>query len=216
MDSDTPDFRRFIDICRKYEAVSLVDVAHDLGCLGPGGLGRLELQNAVGGPDLLIGSFSKTFSSNGGFVAMKDAATKEYLRMYSCPQTFSNALSPVQVAIARAALGIVKSAEGARRREQLYDNSRFLRSRLTENGFTCLGEPSAIVPVFLGQDEPARALWRTLSNNGIASNLVEFPGVATNRARIRMQVQSAHTKEDADYFVKGLVAARVSIERGAS
>jgi 7-keto-8-aminopelargonate synthetase-like enzyme len=216
MDSDTPDLRGFLDICRKHEAVSLVDVAHDLGCLGPNGLGQLELQGAAGGPDLLIGSFSKTFASNGGFVAMKEPAIKEYLKMYSCPQTFSNALSPVQVAIVRAALAITKSREGAVRREQLYENSVYLRAQLTRDGFTCLGEPSAIVPVFLGQDGPARALWETLSNNGVASNLVEFPGVATNRARIRMQVQSSHTKEDADYFVKELAAARDHIERGAS
>ena len=211
MDSDTPDLQRFLDICHKYEAVSLVDVAHDLGCLGSSGRGHLELQNAVGSPDLLIGSFSKTFSSNGGFVAMKDAAVKEYLKMYPGPQTFSNALSPIQVAIARAALRIVKSWEGARRREQLYHNSQYLRSRLAQNGFTCLGEPSAIVPVFLGRDGPARMLWQTLSNNGTASNLVEFPGVATNRARIRLQVQSSHTEGDADFFVTELAAARDSI-----
>jgi len=214
MDSDTPDLRRFLDICRKYDAVSLVDVAHDLGCLGPRGLGHLEVQNAVSCPDLLIGSFSKTFASNGGFVAMKDAATKEYLKMYSCPQTFSNALSPIQVAIVRAALRIVTSGEGARRREQLYGNSEYLRSLLTGNGFICLGGPSAIVPVLLGQDGPARVLWQTLSSNGIASNLVEFPGVAVNRARIRLQVQSSHTREDADFFVKKLAAARDSIIKG--
>ena len=167
------------------------------------------------GPDLLIGSFSKTFASNGGFVAMKEPAITEYLKMYSSPQTFSNALSPVQVAVVRAALAITKSGEGAVRREQLYENSIYLRAQLARNGFTCLGEPSAIVPVFLGQDGPARALWETLSNNGVASNLVEFPGVATNRARIRMQVQSAHTRADADYFVKELATARDYIERGA-
>jgi len=215
MDSDTPDLRGFLGICRKYEAASLVDVAHDLGCLGPNGLGQLELQGAAGGPDLLIGSFSKTFASNGGFVAMKEPAITEYLKMYSSPQTFSNALSPVQVAVVRAALAITKSGEGAVRREQLYENSIYLRAQLARNGFTCLGEPSAIVPVFLGQDGPARALWETLSNNGVASNLVEFPGVATNRARIRMQVQSAHTRADADYFVKELATARDYIERGA-
>jgi 7-keto-8-aminopelargonate synthetase-like enzyme len=211
MDSDMPDFQRFLDICRRYEAVSLVDVAHDLGCLGPSGLGQLKVQNVVGCPDLLIGSFSKTFASNGGFVAMKDAATKEYLKMYSCPQTFSNALSPIQVAIVRAALRIVASAEGDRRRQRLYDNTRYLRSLLIRNGFVCLGEPSAIVPVLLGEDGRARLLWQTLSNNGIASNLVEFPGVAINGARIRMQVQSGHNNENADYFVKELTAARASV-----
>ena len=208
MDSDTPEFRSFLNVCRRHGAVSLVDVAHDLGCMGPTGRGQLETQNAVGQPDILMGSFSKTFASNGGFVATNDEAVKEYLKMYSCPQTFSNALSPIQVAIVRAALAIVRSAEGAARRRQLIDNSTYLRAELARNGFSCLGEPSAIVPVFLGEDEPARALWRTLSSRGVSSNFVEFPGVANNRARIRMQVQSAHTRAHADSFVAELVAAR--------
>jgi len=88
MDSDTPDFHRFLDICRSYGAVSLVDVAHDLGCLGFNGRGQLEIQNAIGGPDILIGSFSKTFASNGGFIATKAAATKEYLKNVLLPPDF--------------------------------------------------------------------------------------------------------------------------------
>src|SRR5262249_59532412 len=111
-------------------------------------------------------SFSKTFASNGGFIATKAAATKEYLKMYSCPQTFSNALSPIQAAIVRAALHIVRSAEGRERRERLYNNSRYLRSQLVQNGFTCLGEPSAIVPVFLCAEASGRALCCVCLNRG--------------------------------------------------
>jgi len=212
MDSDTPDFAGFLEVCREYGAVSLVDVAHDLGCLGPTGRGQLEVQHLVGTPDLLIGSFSKTFASNGGFIATNDAGVKEYLKMYSSPQTFSNALSPIQVAIASTALDIVKSAEGLQRRQKLLSNSSYLRNKLTGSGFTCLGEPTAIVPVFLGEDEPARQLWRLLSNRGVASNFVEFPGVANNRARIRMQVQSDHSDEHADRFVQELIASRASLD----
>jgi 7-keto-8-aminopelargonate synthetase-like enzyme len=212
MDSDTPDFSAFLETCREYGAVSLVDVAHDLGCLGLTGKGRLEAQGQLSAPDLLIGSFSKTFATNGGFIATSDAGVKEYLKMYSSPQTFSNALSPIQVAVAGAALKLVKSEEGARRREKLISNSCYLRRNLTAHGFTCLGEPTAIVPVFLGKDEMARNLWREISNQGVASNFVEFPAVATNRARIRLQVQSDHSNEHADYFVAKLVAARSSVE----
>jgi 7-keto-8-aminopelargonate synthetase-like enzyme len=211
MDSDTPDFTAFLDICSEYGAVSLVDVAHDLGCLGPTGRGQLEVQHQIGRPDLLIGSFSKTFASNGGFIATNNAGVKEYLKMYSSPQTFSNALSPIQVAIVSAALEIVKSPEGAQRRERLFANSSYLRCKLAAGGFDCLGEPTAIVPVFLGDDELARQLWRTLSNNGLASNFVEFPGVTNNRARIRMQVQSDHLNENADQFVRELTASRASL-----
>ncbi len=211
MDSDTPRFREYLDICREYQAVSLVDVAHDLGCLGEDGLGQLSAQGVLDEPDLLIGSFSKTFASNGGFIASKSVALKEYVKMYSSPQVFSNALSPVQVSVTRAALRFVQSPDGRVGRERLVANSIHLRDRLTDAGFECLGEPSAIVPVFLGADAPARTLWRVLSEQGVASNLIEFPGVATNRARIRLQVQSAHTKAQADDFVRELCLARASV-----
>ena len=216
MDSDTPDFARFLEVRREYGAVSLVDVAHDLGCLGSTGRGQLEVQHLLGAPDLLIGSFSKTFASNGGFIATNDAGVKEYLKMYSSPQTFSNALSPIQVAVASAALDIVKSAEGLQRRNNLLSNSVYLRKKLAESGFTCLGEPTAIVPVFLGDEEPARQLWRVLSNRGVASNFVEFPGVAKNRARIRMQIQSAHSNEHADHFVREPVTAKANLSGNES
>jgi glycine C-acetyltransferase len=212
MDSDTPDLRRFAEICDAYRAVSLVDVAHDLGCLAENGGGQLENQRIEGVPDLLIGSFSKTFASNGGFITTKDFKVKEYLKMYSCPQTFSNALSPVAAAVVFAALQIVRSAEGTERRRRLLQNSVFLREKLTAVGFECLGEASAIVPVFLGSDQPGRMLWKALSDLGVASNFVEYPGVATNRSRLRLQLQCAHTESQAEHFVHKLAQAR---SRGA-
>jgi glycine C-acetyltransferase len=99
MNSDTPDLRAMQELCREYEATLVVDVAHDLGCLGEGGRGHIGLQRMLGEVDIVMGSFSKTFASNGGFVACRSRAVKEYLRFYSPPATFSNALSPVQAAV---------------------------------------------------------------------------------------------------------------------
>ena len=93
MDSDTPDIAALQNLCHEYNATLLVDVAHDLGSLGEEGRGHIGIQKMLGKVDLVMGSFSKTFASNGGFIACRNRAVKEYLRFYSPPATFSNALS---------------------------------------------------------------------------------------------------------------------------
>ena len=88
------------DLCREFGARLMVDVAHDLGCIGKDGRGHIGLQNMLGKVDIVMGSFSKTFASNGGFVALQlGARCREYLRYFGSAGTFSNALSPVQSAI---------------------------------------------------------------------------------------------------------------------
>ena len=108
MDSDTPDLAALQKLCHEFNATLVVDVAHDLGSFGEDGRGHIGIQNMLGKVDLVMGSFSKTFASNGGFVACKSRAVKEYLRFYSAPATFSNALSPVQAATILKAFEIVE------------------------------------------------------------------------------------------------------------
>ena len=114
MDSDTPDIAALQDLCHEYDATLLVDVAHDLGSLGEDGRGHIGIQKMLGKVDLVMGSFSKTFASNGGFVACRNRAVKEYLRFYSPPATFSNALSQAQAAVVLKAFEIVESGRRPR------------------------------------------------------------------------------------------------------
>src|SRR5579864_7069351 len=127
MDSDTPDLLALQDLCHEFDATLVVDVAHDLGNLGDDGRGHIGIQGMLGKIDLIMGSFSKTFASNGGFVACKSRAVKEYLRFYSAPATFSNALSPVQAATILKAFDIVESFEGRVLRLELMANILSLR-----------------------------------------------------------------------------------------
>ncbi len=126
MDSDTPDIIAMQELCNEYGARLVVDVAHDFGALGDG-TGHIGLQNMLGKVDLVMGSFSKTFASNGGFVACRSRALKEYLRFYSPSATFSNALSPMQAAVVTKALDIIQSEEGRQLRQSLMDNVHLLR-----------------------------------------------------------------------------------------
>jgi 7-keto-8-aminopelargonate synthetase-like enzyme len=198
MDSDTPDICALQEICHEYGATLLVDIAHDFGALGPGGTGSIGMQAMLGKVDLVMGSFSKTFASNGGFVATQAPAVHQYLKFYGSPQTFSNALSPVQAAIVRAALQIVRSDEGEQRRQQLKIAVAALRAGLSSYGIEHLGTPSAIVPVLLGGAERARMASKLVAEQGILVNLVEFPAVAVDASRFRFQVMAAHTVEHAN------------------
>jgi 7-keto-8-aminopelargonate synthetase-like enzyme len=193
MDSDTPDIAAFQELAHEYGAVLMVDVAHDLGSLGEDGTGHIGMQNMLGKVDIVMGSFSKTFASNGGFVAVRSRQVKEYLRFYSPPLTFSNALSPVQAATVLKAFEIVGSAEGRQLRQSLMTNVLSLRDQIRAKGMEVYGDPSAIVCVKMGGENLARLVGRRLPELGMVANLVEFPAVAKGQARFRLQVMANHT-----------------------
>jgi 7-keto-8-aminopelargonate synthetase-like enzyme len=213
MDSDTPSLLELQALCHEYKATLVVDVAHDLGCLGKDGRGHIGMQDMLGKIDVVMGSFSKTFASNGGFVASKSRAVKEYLRFYSAPATFSNALSPVQAATILKAFDLVDSLEGRVLRLELLANVMSLRRELTEAGLEYYGDPSAIVCVKMGSEGLARLVSRRLPVLGLVANLVEFPAVPKGAARIRMQVMANHTEENIGDAVQVLKTARLHAEQ---
>src|SRR5580704_8772796 len=212
MDSDTPKLLELQTLCREYNATLVVDVAHDLGCLGKEGRGHIGLQDMLGKIDVVMGSFSKTFASNGGFVASKTRAVKEYLRFYSAPATFSNALSPVQAATILKAFDIVDSFEGRVQRLALMANVLSLRHQLREAGLDYYGDPSAIVCVKMGTEGVARLVSKRLPELGLIANLVEFPAVPKGAARIRMQVMANHSEKNIADAVEMLKTAKAEAE----
>lgn len=212
MDSDTPDLAGLQELCHEFNATLVVDVAHDLGSLGENGRGHIGMQNMLGKVDIVMGSFSKTFASNGGFVACKSRAVKEYLRFYSAPATFSNALSPVQAATVLKAFEIVESDEGRAQREALMTNILSLRQHLRDAGLGYYGDPSAIVCVKMGSEGLARLVSRRLPDLGLVANLVEFPAVPKGQARIRMQVMANHSEHNIIKAVEILKQARQEAE----
>ena len=207
MDSDTPDIRALQELAHEYGATLMVDVAHDLGCLGPDGRGHIGAQGMTGKVDIVMGSFSKTFASNGGFVASKSRAVKEYLGFYCPPCTFSNALSPVQAATVLKAFEIVDSAEGRDLRHALLRNVLSLRAELQDADLEVYGDPSAIVCVKMGSEGLARLAGRHLPGLGLIANLVEFPAVPKGQARFRLQVMAKHTPQNITAAVQRLRTA---------
>ena len=215
MDSDSPNLRATQELCREYQATLLVDVAHDFGSLGPGGTGHIGREDMLGEVDLVMGAFSKTFASNGGFVATRHPGARAYLEAYGGPHTFSNAMSPIQIATVREALRIVRSPEGDQRRASLMTAVHTLRDALAGHGLKCIGDPSAVVPVLIGQTALARVAAGEVLRRGLFVNLVEFPAVGVRAARFRMQAMSDHTpeqaREAADVLAEAVAEARTQI-----
>jgi glycine C-acetyltransferase len=212
LDSDTPDLEALQATCQELQATLLVDVAHDLGALGPGGSGQIGAQGLLGKVDLVMGSFSKTFVSNGGFLASNSRSAIDYVRAYGNAATFSNALSPIQAAIVSQALAIVRSDEGDALRDDLMRAVHALRESFEAAAIQCPGIPSAIVIVPVGDEAVGRVTARLLTERGVLLNFFEFPAVSIGASRFRMQAMAAHT-EDQMREVAPVVAAAIADAR---
>ena len=203
-----PDLIGLIELCAAYRATLLVDAAHDFGAVGQRGLGVAELQGLIGRIDVVVGSFAKTFGSNGGFVASRNTAFQLALRLSGSGQAQSSALSPLQAAVILAAFDLVFSPEGTRRRARLMANSLRLRNRLVVEGFHVLGQPGPLVSVMLQGVLFARAMTAEAARRGVLVNLLEAPHVPLHTPRWRLQLMSEHTIADIDRLAEVAVNAR--------
>ena len=207
-ESDAPDLPAFQDACREHGATLLVDVAHDLGAMGPGGGGLISAQGLFGKVDLVMGSFAKTFASNGGFLASHSPAAKQFAKYYGNPHMFSNALSPVQAAVASEAIRIARSEEGDRLRADLAQRIEALRAGFAAEGIACPGIPSPIVLAPFGNDRLASLTSRRIAEGGVFVNLIEYPAVPVDHARLSLQVMASHDMGQIGQAVQRIVEAR--------
>jgi glycine C-acetyltransferase len=218
MDSDTPDLAALQALCHEFDATLLVDVAHDLGAMGPDGGGCIAEQGMLGKIDLVMGAFSKSFASNGGFVATAARSVKRQLQLFAGPHMFSNALSPIQAAVIHECIQIIRSDEGQGLRADLMRNVEGLRDLLAKEQLTCLGIASPIVPVLIGSEKVSRLAGKLLFDQSIFVNQVEFPGVPVGASRLRLQLMSNHNMQQirraAPLISQTLGKARTALDAG--
>lgn len=195
MDSDAPDLVRLIKTCNEHGAYLIVDVAHDLGATGQGGLGALADSDVRAGVDCIIGSFSKSFASIGGFVGTRSLGTELYVRGFSGTYTFSNFLMPPQIAAVREALRIVRSSDGEHLRNQTMENAIILREALARRGIEVYGTPSPMVITRTGDERKARLVYAECLRRGLILNCIEYPACRRGEARLRLQVSPRHTPQ---------------------
>lgn len=213
MDSDHPDFGALVALCKAEDVQIMVDVAHDLGALGPGGRGVLAESGVLEDIDIVMGSFSKTFACLGGFVATKSRPASYYVRGFSGTHTFSNFLMPAQIAAVRQALQIVQSEEGELLRADVAGKAELLRNRLAGT-FQVLGRVSPIVLPRIGPEALARLVQRECLRRGVIFNSIEFPACRRGEARFRLQVSPRHPSSDIEEAADVILASTndVSVE----
>ena len=192
------DLPRLNQIAKKYNARILIDDAHSIGVIGKGGRGTASefgLENEI---DMIMGTFSKTFASLGGFVA-GEAKVIDYIKHHSAALIFSASPTPASVAAAIAALEIL--IEEPERVQQLVRNAEKIRTELTAAGFNVLEGRTGIVPVIVGDDLLAFQMWRMLYDAGVFVNVFIAPGVPQGRQMMRTSYMATHKDEHLDFII---------------
>lgn len=209
MEGDIAPLPQLIEIAKKHGARLFVDEAHSLGVIGPTGAGAVDHFGVQADVDLVMGTFSKSFASIGGFVAA-EAEVIHYLKHHARSLMFSAAMPPYAVATVHAALGIIKSEP--ERRVQLLKNAEYLRNGLRSLGYDTGVSETPIIPVLIGEYQKTFAFWKSLFDNGVFSNCVVAPAVPPNAGRIRTSLIATHTTAQLDRVID--VFAKVGKEHG--
>jgi glycine C-acetyltransferase len=185
-----------IELCRRYQAVLVVDDSHGTGVLGKHGRGTAEHFGMLGEVDIITSTLGKALGgAAGGFVAAS-AAVCDYLTQRARPQLFSNALPPT---VAASALASVEYLEAHPERVTiLQENARYFREQLLGLGFHPLPGETPIIPVILGETAAAIRMSDLLLKEGVFVTGFGYPVVPQGQARVRCQISAAHTRGDLD------------------
>jgi 8-amino-7-oxononanoate synthase len=207
MEGDIADLRGTIRLAKPYGARVYVDEAHGIGVLGPTGAGAAEHLGVLDDVDIVMGTFSKSLASVGGFVAAERSVI-DYLKHTARPFVFSASLPAASVAAVGAALQIMRKEP--QRRQHLLRIAQLLRDELRARGFAVLPGETAIVPVVIQEELDLCRLCKALLEEGIYINPVLRPAAAQNLLRI--SCTAAHTESHVDRLVTTL--ERVSNDLG--
>ena len=200
MDGSYANLPEIVKLAEKYNALIMVDDCHATGFVGSSGKGTAEHFGLEGKIDFLTGTLGKALGgASGGFICAKNNVV-ELLKQKSRPYLFSNALSPSIVKASLKALDIVKSQPD--RRHRIYENTKYFRTKMKSLGFNIIGDQHPITPVMLGDANIAQQMSRELLENGIYAVSFSFPVVPEGKARIRLQINSEHTKDELDKAIQ--------------
>lgn len=195
MEGDLAPLDRIIPIADRHHARIMVDDAHAVGVMGKHGRGTAEHFGVEDKVDLVMGTFSKSFATIGGYV-VGDSKVLTFIRHQARPMIFSAAIPPTAAATVLAALEIIKSEP--ERRERLWKTARRMQTGLRSMGYNIGTSVTPIIPLHIGPDMKTLLFWRELYAAGIFANPVLPPAVPPNRSLIRTSYMATHTDADID------------------
>jgi 8-amino-7-oxononanoate synthase len=209
MEGDIAEVPQLVRLAQRYGAALAIDDAHAVGVLGPKGDGTAAHFGMVDEADLVVGTFSKSLASIGGFIAASESVV-HYLKHHSRPLIFSAALPPANTAGVLAALEVMVCEP--ERREQLWENTRRFQDGCRVLGFDIGPTQTPIIPVLIGSLESTFLFWRKLFDAGVFTNPVVPPAVPPDQCRLRASLMATHTADQIDGALETL--GRIGKELG--
>ncbi len=208
-DGDVAPLEEIVALARRHDVRVMVDEAHAIGALGPGGRGAVAAAGLDGEVDVVVGSLGKALGSYGAYVAC-DHVIARYLVNNSRPLIFSTALPPSAAAAAMAALELLE--EQPRRIERLQANAGALRDELAREGFDVSGSETQIVPLIAGDAGVALRICAAALEDGVFAQAIVPPVVPAGAARLRLAVLASHTKDELREAAR--ILARAALRNG--
>ncbi len=203
MDGHIADLGTICDIADRFDCLVMVDDCHATGFIGPQGRGTPALHGVIDRVDIVTSTLGKALGGGmGGFVAARQNVI-DLLRQRARPYLFSNALAPALIGGARAGLALARDGDDLR--DRLTANADQFRSAMTEAGFELAGAGHPIIPVMIGDAVMASTMADRLLDRGIYVTAFSFPVVPHGTARIRTQMNAAHSPDDIDRAVGAFV-----------
>ena len=195
MEGDVAKLPQIVELAKKYDATVMVDEAHGIGVFGRQGRGTCDHFGVTKDVDLIMGTFSKSFASLGGFIAC-DKTITNYLRHHSRSYIFTASITPASTAAVNAALDIMESEP--ERQQHLWDLTHYALEGFRNLGCEIGHTETPIIPLFIRDNYMTFAITRDLLDEGIFVNPVVSPAVAPTDTLIRFSLMATHTKEQLD------------------
>ncbi|MDA9572981.1 glycine C-acetyltransferase [Flavobacteriaceae bacterium] len=203
MDGIVAQLDKICDLADKYDALVMVDECHASGFIGKTGRGTMELKGVLGRVDIITGTLGKALGgAMGGYTTGKKEII-EILRQRSRPYLFSNSLAPTIVGASLKVFEIISKDTSLR--DKLEENTNYFRSEMGKAGFDLVGADAAIVPVMLYDAKLSQDMANLLLDEGIYVIGFFYPVVPKDKARIRVQLSAAHTKEHIDKAINAFI-----------
>lgn len=199
MDGDLAPLPGIVDAAEEYEAMVMVDDAHGEGVLGSHGRGIVDHFGLHGRVDIEAGTMSKAFGVMGGYIA-GSADIVEYLRQRARPFLFSSAATPPDVAACIAAIDILQQTDEPVKK--LWENARYFKENMAALEFDTGVSETPITPVMLGEAQTAWDFSKRLFSEGVFGTAIAFPTVPRGKARIRVMLSAAHSRDDLDFALE--------------
>ena len=203
MDGIVAKLDEICDLADKYDALVMIDECHAAGFIGATGRGTLELKNVLGRIDIITGTLGKALGgAMGGYTTGKKEII-EILRQRSRPYLFSNSLAPAIVGASLKVFDIISNDTSLR--DKLEWNTTYFRKKMDAAGFDLVGADAAIVPVMLYDAKLSQIMANKLLDEGIYVIGFFYPVVPKDKARIRVQLSAAHSKENLDKAISSFI-----------